>query len=331
MTATRGALLAGLVAACGSSGPRDGGGGAGAAAARAIAATVEAVTPLETAWRCALPPPAAAPPSTTAPAGWTRAGDKLTAAEPRSKLTIAAVAQARGAAVDVREALRAARVDLVIAVGGMGATQAESGAALGALLDPAWLVVAIPGDAEDFPAHARAVAELAGGGAAIVDGAAVRLIDTGGAVVATIPGERWPERLGAGAAGCAHEPADVARAVAALTLLADGRPRVLAGAPAPQGASVRPPASDLAPGGLHAGEPGLAALVDEAGLDLVIHAPIGTTPAPAGMARRGTTAVVAAGSLDRLVQRDPEGRPLPTGVLLATVDARAITWKLLPR
>jgi hypothetical protein len=264
-----------------------------------------------------------------APAGWTRDGEKLTAASPRDKLTLAAVAQARGAAVEVRDKLRTAKVELVLAVGGMGGDEAESRAALGALVDPAWLVIAVPGDAESYPAHARAVAALADGGAAIVDGARVRLIDTGGAVIATIPGERWPERLGAGAAGCVHDAADVARTVAALTLLAADRPRVLAGAPAPQGRSTSPGTADLAPGGLHAGEPTLAALVDEARLDLVIHAPVGAAPAPAGMARRGTPALLAAGSLDRLVQRDHDGRALPTGALIATLDARSISWRFL--
>lgn len=326
MSGARRAAALAVLTACGTGGGGERSGDASTTAARAIAASLEAAAPLESPWRCALP--AVGPAVTTAPAGWTRDGEKLVAAEPRAKLTLAAVAQARGATVELREALRAAKVELVLAVGGMGGDEAESRAALGALVDPAWLVIAVPGDAESYPGHARAVAALAADGAAIVDGASVRLIDTGGAVIGTLPGERWPERLGAGAAGCVHDAADVARTVAALTLLAADRPRVLAGGPAPQGTGGLG-AADLAPGGLHAGEPGLAAIVEEARVDLVIHAPIGGSPRPAGMARRGTPALLAAGSLDRLVQRDPDGRALPTGALIATLDARTVSWRFL--
>lgn len=297
-------------------------GGIGAAAARGIAASMEAAEPVRTPWRCALSPAGAAA-ADAAPAGWTRDGDRLKAIDARAKLTIAAVAQARGAASDVRAALRAAQVDVVLAIGGMGGSAVESEAALGSLVDPSWLVVAVPGDLEHWPQHAAAVGNLARAGGAIVDGATVRILDTGAAVLATVPGERWPERLAAGAEGCVHDAADLARIVAALTEVAADRPRVLITGPAPQGH-----ASDRAPGGLHAGDPALAALVAEAEVDLVVHAPVGAVaPARAASARRGVPVVLAAGSLDPLLVRDPDGRTVLSRPLIVSVDARTIAWR----
>jgi hypothetical protein len=312
-----------LMVACGSVGGGGGGGGAGVAAATAINATMEATSTMKAPWRCALPrtPPAGA---TTAPAGWKRDADKLVAEPARAKLTIAAVAQARGRAIDVRDKLRAAKVDVVVAVGGMGTDAAESRAALTALLDPAWLVVALPGDTEEWPEHAAAISDLAAGGGAIVDGATVRLVDTGAAVVGTLPGEPFASRLGAGAGGCMHDASDVSAALAALTEAAADRPRVLVTPPAPQGG-----AADIAPGGLHAGDPALAAAVALAQIDLVMHGPVDGSPPVPGTARKGTPVTLAAGSLDPVARRDADGRTLATGIVLATIDARGISWSFV--
>lgn len=319
------AALAAVTAACGfgGGGSGSGGGGAGMAAGRAVVATFEAAAAVRAPWRCALPrPPAANAPVLT---GWRRDGDRLVAEPARPRLTLAAVGQARGAAVDLRADLRAASVDVVLALGGMGASAAELKLALAALVDPSWLVVALPGDREAWPAHAAAIAELAAGGAAIVDGASLRVVDGGAAVVATLPGEPWAERLGAGVEGCAHDAADIAAALALLAEVAADRPRVLVTPPAPQGG-----ASDVAPGGLHAGEPALGQAVAAAQVDLVIHGPVDGTPAPAGNVRRGTPVALAAGSLDPVPRRDPDGRTLATGALLAVVDGRSASWRFLP-
>lgn len=306
-------------AACGRGGDERRG-GTGAAAARAVTAALEATADLRAPWRCALardPGPA--------PAGWRLDGGRLVAVEPRARVTVAAVAQARGAAVDLRADLRAAGVDVVVTTGGMGEGEGDSRAALEALLDPAWLVVAVPGDAEDWPAHARAVAALAAAGGAIVDGASARIIDGGGAVLATLPGERWAGRLQAGSEGCTHDDADLAATLEALAAAAGDRPRVLVTTPAPQGG-----ASDLAPGGVHAGEPGLARAVADARLDLVVHGPVDAAVLPQGAARRGTSLALAAGLLDPVPRRALDGQARPRGAVVATVDARGVTWRLVP-
>lgn len=317
-----------LLVACGSSGDGGAGGGGGVAAAHAIHATMEAAATVTAPWRCALAPVAGAAPAAPAPAGpagWTRQPDRFVAEPARAKVTLAAVGQARGHAVDVRETLRAAKVDLVLAVGGMGADAAEIRAALTALLDPAWLVVALPGDTEAWPEHAAAIADLAAAGGAIVDGASVRIVDAGAAVVATLPGEPFATRLAAGAEGCVHDDADLRAALAALVEAAGDRPRVLATPPAPQGGR-----SDLTPGGLHGGDPALASAIAAAELALVVHGPVDGAPPAPGSARSGTPVALAAGSLDPVARRDADGRALATGITLATVDARGVSWRFLP-
>jgi len=314
-----------LLVACGSSGDGGAGGGGGVAAAHAIHATMEAAATVTAPWRCALPPVAPAAPAAPGPAGWTRQPDRLVAEPARAKVTLAAVGQARGRAVDVREALRAAKVDVVLALGGMGADAAEIRAALTALLDPAWLVVALPGDTEAWPEHAAAIADLAAAGGAIVDGAAVRIVDAGAAVVGTLPGEPFATRLAAGAEGCVHDAADLGAALAALAAAAGDRPRVLATPPAPQGGR-----SDLTPGGLHGGDPALASALAAAELALVVHGPVDGSPPAPGSARSGTPVALAAGSLDPVARRDADGRAHATGITLATVDARGVSWSFLP-
>jgi hypothetical protein len=314
-----------LLAACGSGGGGGGSGGAGIAAAQAIGATLEAASTVKAPWRCALPRSGA---GTSAPAGWKRDSDRLVAEPARPRLTLGAVAQARGRAVDVRAKLRAADVDVVFAVGGMGTDAAESRAALTALLDPAWLVVALPGDTEQWPEHAAAISDLAAGGGAIVDGATVRILDTGAAVIGTLPGESFASRLGAGADGCVHDAADLGAALTALAAAAADRPRVLVTTPVPQGAA--PGSSDFAPGGLHAGDPALAEAVARAQVDLVVHAPVDGSPPAPGTARKGTPVALAAGSLDPVARRDADGRTLATGIVVATVDARGVSWSFVP-
>ncbi|HUQ01200.1 MAG TPA: hypothetical protein VM261_01835 [Kofleriaceae bacterium] len=331
MTRTCGwSLLLAAMAACGSGGGGGGSGGAGIAAAQAIGASMEAAATVKAPWRCALPRSGSSGSSgaTAAPAGWKRDADKLVADPARAKLTIGAVAQARGRAVDVRAKLRAANVDVVVAVGGMGTDAAESRAALTALLDPTWLVVALPGDTEQWPEHAAAIADLAAGGGAIVDGASVRIVDAGAAVLGTLPGEAFASRLGAGADGCVHDAADLGAALTAIADAASDRPRVLVTTPAPQGAA--PGASDLTPGGLHGGDAALATAIAAAQIDLVLHAPVDGSPPAPGNVRTGTPVTLAAGSLDPIARRDADGRTLATGIVLATVDARGISWSFVP-
>ena len=170
------------LAGCGSGGGRPQV-GAGEAAALALTAAVDRAAVTLAPWRCATlaPPSPAGPAVVTGGRTWQRRDGGLVSAG--ATLTVVAVADARGAAAATwRARLRAAEADLVISVGGMGTTEAEIGASLGALIDPAWLTVAIPGATEAWPAHRAAIAALAAAGGAIVDGAEVRVIDGGAAV-----------------------------------------------------------------------------------------------------------------------------------------------------
>lgn len=314
------AALALTLAACGSGGgsPRR---GAGEVAAAGLAAALDRAALEVAPWRCAsLAPVTTAGELTAGGRTWRREQRTLTSAG--ASLTVAAVADARGAADPAwRAALRGAQVDLVIALGGMGTTEAELSASLGALTDPAWLTVAIPGTAEAWPAHRAAVAALAGAGAPIVDGSDLRLLDGGAAVVATLPGAAYPERLAAASDGCVYDGADAAAIVAAARTLAEARPALLATTTAPQGG-----ASDRLVGGVHAGDPALTAIV--ASLAAVLHAPVG---APASAGERDGDAVVgiAAGSLDPVPRYDAAGVRATPAIPIVTMERGAVRWRLL--
>ncbi len=335
--ATAALFASAALTACGS--PESTPGQAGAAAARAVVASIEAAGELRAPWRCAaLAAAGAAPVTGTIGDGdgdgdgdrrWRRDGAVLRTT--RTRLVIAAVAQARGAAVDdrLRAALADAHPDVVLALGGMGGDQAELERALGALAVPGAVVVALPGDAEPWPALTAAVDHLAAGGAAIVDGAAVRTLDAGVAVIATLPGLAHADRLGAGADGCLHDDDDVTAALAALAAAAGDRPRLLVGPRAPQGGGAGPTADHDRVGGVHAGDPALAAALAGAGLTLVVHGLADVAPV-AGAAPTGGGVVVAAGSLDLAPRWDDAGRPRGSTVTVAVVDDRGVRWRSLP-
>lgn len=315
------AALALSLAACGAGGGGGGRRGAGEVAAAGLAAALDRAALEVAPWRCAtLAPVTTTGELTAGDRTWRRQQRTLTSAGP--SLTMAAVADARGAADPAwRTALRGAQVDLVLALGGMGTTEAELTASLGALTDPAWLTVAIPGTAEAWPAHQAAVAALAKAGAPIVDGGELRLLDGGAAVVATLPGAAYPERLAAASDGCVHDGADATAIVAAARALAESRPALLATATAPQGG-----ASDRLVGGVHAGDPGLTATV--AALAAVIHAPVG---APAAAGERDSDGVVgiAAGSLDAVPRFGADGVRVASAIPIVTIERGALRWRLL--
>lgn len=309
------------LAACGSSDRPTG--SAGTAAGAAVVAAVEAAAQVRAPWRCAALAPASGPAELGA---WRREGTTLRAATPRVRLVVAAVAQAHGTALPdpLRAALVAAGPDVVLAVGGMGEDQAGLERALAALAVDGALVVAVPGDAEPWPALAAAVDRLAADGVAIVDGARVRALDSGGAVVATLPGLAYPGLLGAGVDGCLHDDDDVGATLTALTGLAGERPRLLVTARAPQGAG-----DDVHDrvDGVHAGDPALAAALVDAGLTLTIHGL--PTVMTEGHAGRGAGAVVAAGSLDPGPSWDDLGRAAVPAVTVAVVDDDGVRWRAL--
>lgn len=336
--AALGGLVGAAVGSCGGSGTATGGGAVGTAGAKAVIAAMRAAEAVRAPWRCArLVPEAAKTVSDTfetAGKHWRVEGDTLRG-DGSGPLRMGLVADARGggdatrvALVGLGPLLRRAAVDLVIAVGGMGTTEAELVRTLEPLTGP-WPVVAIPGDRESLPALRGAVALLRSRGAAIVDGSAVRFVEAGGAVMATLPGLPYHERLAAGADGCQHDDADAAAVLDALDARAPaakaGRPpRILVTPRAPRTGG----ASDLAIGGIHVGDVGLARALGESPIDLVVHGPVTDRLAPAGAVAHGPV-VLAAGDLDAGPRFDERGARVPPAALVVTIDRRALAWQPL--
>src|SRR5262249_32204241 len=138
-------------------------------------------------------------------------------------IAIGAIADAAGSAPATLAALgrlraKLAGVDLVISLGGMGASRAELEAAFAALTDGgAWPLVALPGDLEPIPDQIEAIAAARQRGVAVIDGRLVQRIELPGATIALVPGAGAPGRLAAGAEGCSYRDSDVAAAFADLT------------------------------------------------------------------------------------------------------------------
>ena len=103
-------------------------------------------------------------------------------------------------------------------------------------------------------------------------------------------------------------------------------PRVLAVQDAPRGVS------DVAPGGVHAGDVELARTIAAAPVELVVHRAVDDT-STAGVAKKPfASATAGVGAIDATPRyRDDGTRVLPC-VLLLTVGEREMSWKaLLPR
>ena len=301
----------------------------GTAAGKAIVAAMAAAEQVRAPWRCA----ATSDGAMTGTVGdgeraWRRDGRELHAT--RTKLVIAAVAQARGARIGdgLRAAMAAEHPDVVVAVGGMGMAQDELEKALGGLTVPGAIVIALPGDSESWPALQAAVEHLAAGGAAIVDGGAVRVIDAGVARMVTLPGLAQAGQLGAGPDGCVHDGEDVAEVVATLAGTADDAARIVVGPRAPQGEAAVASGDHDSVAGIHAGDPALTTALMSAKLTLTIHGLVDGAPT-AGAAPTGAGTVIAAGSLDPAPRWTTDGRPLRASVTIATVDERGVRWRSL--
>jgi hypothetical protein len=248
----------------------------------------------------------------------------------------------------LRRGFEAAKVDLVIAVGGLGQGADEIGAVLAAIGDDApWPVVAIPGDREALAGHREAIAAAGRRGALVVDGgviAAIELAAAGGVTIATLPGGPHDEQLIAGLDGCRYDEADARRVAADLA----GRPgiRILATHVAPQQRGRR--GSDLARGGIHAGDAALAAAIAALPPDVVLHGQIdeaaldvrGATAAPAeepvlaAASEAGARAPIylAAGAAEavRGVAEVGGDTAVPAGVaLVVTVEPPILRWHRL--
>lgn len=307
-------------AACGSSSKDGGRGSLGKATGAAVLAALDAAADATEPWRCArIDDPAAA----------------RTATETTGPAKIAFVSDARvmGAtdapvADGVRRALDAAPVDVVVTLGSMGGTELEIVAALGPIARGApWLTVAIPSDLESLPEHRRAVDVLAQGGARIVDGSRIRLVDLGSAVLGTLPGAPAAGRLRDELDGCVHDDADVTAILRALAAAAPGgkagnpRPTLLAGRRAPRGAT------DLAPGGIHAGDVALARLLAADPVNVVVHGAVDDASTPAGKAKPAPPLALAVGAVDPTPRFRAGGGRVTPSFLVVTVVTGEVAWE----
>jgi hypothetical protein len=292
--------------------------------APAIAAALAAADEVREPWRCAAPdgPSVADETLTTGSRTW-QLGDRAMKLAGPGDVAIGVIADAAGSAPETLAALgrlRAGlgRVDLVISLGGMGATRAELEAGFAALADrAAWPLVALPGDLEPVTDHAEAIAAARRRGAPVIDGRLVQRIELPPATIALVPGASAASRLAAGGDGCGYRAEDAAAAFADLTPRAGLR--ILASAEAP-----REPGADAPTGEL--------AITVGAGqqIDIALHGPAsGTandsaTPARSGN-RDGAAVSLSPGSSDATARLPGPRRTPSAGVL--SLHGSAWTWR----
>lgn len=259
----------------------------GAQLGPALSAALTRADRLRAPWRClASDGPELTKEAVTVGAHAWRFGGHLAQRDDADELVIGAIADAGGAAPDTVAALgrlraKLARADLVLALGGMGTTEAELEATLGAIASKdGYPVIALPGDLESAGALAAAVHALRARGLVAVDGRLVHRIELGTAQLAVVAGAGAPGRLVAGAEGCSYLGAASPGAGGETTLAhvvgelsTWPRLRILVSAEAPRITVEGEPAGELAltPG------PGTE-------IDLVLHGP---TSEAASRAREG--------------------------------------------
>lgn len=248
--------------------------------------------------------------------GWKLTGTAATA-DGAGPFTIGLVADAGGSAAATLAALGRLPIgdaDLVLALGGMGATQAELEATLGTLADRAkGPVIAIAGDLEPAPALTAAIGNLRARGRVVVDGRLARTIELPGATIGTLPGARSPARLVAGPDGCGYTAENVSAVFAELT----ARPglRILASAEAPRAIVDGEATGELVvtPGALTE-------------IDVIVHGPVTEAPSPAKTGSRdGAATALTPGSSDATTRLGDPGRKPTAGLL--TIDGTSWRWR----
>jgi len=314
------AILLGTVA-CGSGGKADEPGGP--PIGKVLAAVVAAADGTATPWRCAAADVPTLPDEEFAigDATWKLGAHRLARVGGGNEVTIGVVADAAGSATRTiaalgrtRAAFDAAKADVVITLGGMGATNDELQATLGTLSDhAAWPVVALPGDLEPMDAHLAAIAALRARGDRVLDGRSLRWLDLGPATVGTLPGAGAVERTAAGREGCTWSAEDVAKLATELTGKAGVR--ILASAEAPR-ATVD---------GEAGGELGLVTSKALFPVEVALHGPL--VPAPTAAkngSRDGAGAPLSPGTADA-TPRLPDAHRSAAGVLV--VRGGSWSWK----
>lgn len=306
-----------LAAACGTSSPAPSAPRIGNVLAAVLAAADDTRAP----WRCAaLDTPAFADRAiATGERRWQLGGNTLKRIGGDDVVAIGVVADAANASPRtiaalgrLRGELEKSAPDLVLALGGMGATQAELETTLGTLAERApWPVVALPGDLEPTTAHVAALAALAKRGATVVDGRLARWIELPGVTIATLPGAGARERLVAGDDGCRWRADDIAKVSSELS--AKPGMRVIASSEAPRTTVGGEPAGELA-------------LVPAQPIEIALHGPVSPAPSPAAAGSRdGARAILSPGTADAM-RRLPDAHTPSAGILVI----RAGTWSWRP-
>ena len=274
----------------------------GARLGPALVAALAAADHVREPWRCAA---ADGPELAEEKLGdWQLSGHTLHRTGAATTTTIGVIADAGGAAPITLAGLgrlrgKLANVDLVITLGGMGATAAELAGAIGAFAGHAPIVV-LAGDLE--PAAA-----IAGLPRPMLDSRMVRRIELPGATIVTLPGASAASRLVPGDDGCAYRPADVTAVLADLT----PRPglRILASAEAPRAVRAGEPTGDL--------------VLPAAEVDVVLHGPTDGTASPAQTGKRTGTAIGLTPGTSDATARIPAVKP-SAGIL--TIRDGAWSW-----
>lgn len=248
--------------------------------------------------------------------GWQIVGGALRRTGPEP-LVIGIVADAGGsdpktiaALTQLRTAFQSHGANLVLTLGGMGATRAELAATLTAV-SGAWPVVAIPGDLEPIPAHQAAIADVRGSGSIALDGRSLRTIEAKNVLIGIIPGVGSEYRAVAGSDGCTWVAGDIADAFRQWSAFPGLRIAVSAEAP-------RETIDGEATGEI--------ALVPEDPIDVLVHGPTRAIPSsPIRGGRDGTRVALSPGTVDATA-RLPPIRGTTAGVLVV----RDLTWEWSP-
>ncbi|MEO8703179.1 MAG: hypothetical protein ABI867_24245 [Kofleriaceae bacterium] len=291
----------------------------GSRLAPALGAALRAADQARAPWRCMAADGPGAPEETLKLGArtWKLAGHTLTLPG-TGALTIGVLADAGGSAATTLAALgrlraQLAEADLVISLGGMGATQAELEATLGALAETApWPLVAIPGDLEAVPLQIKAIAALRARGRVVIDGRLLRRIDLPGVTIAIAPGANAVERLVAGPEGCGYRATEVRAALAELSERAGVR--ILATAEPPR----------ITVGGEAAG---MLVLTPDKPIDIVLHGPVEAASSARTGTRDGSHVALTPGTSDATTRLPGPRRPASAGIL--TISGESWRWKPL--
>ena len=305
------------LAACGDSAPAPSAPRAG----KVLAALLGAADGARSPWRCAATDTPALPAEELklGQRTWQVGGHALKRVGTDDALAIGVIADAAGsgprtiaALARLRTELEKSAPDVVLVLGGMGATQAELEATLATLGErAAWPIVALPGDLEPTGAHVAAIAALRKRNIAVLDGRLVRWIEQAGATIATVPGGGARERLVAGDDGCQWRPEDVAAVYAELT--AKPGVRIVASAEGPRTMIGGEPAGELL-------------LVPPQPIEVALHGPLSPAPSPAKTGGRDGAKIALAPGTSDATRRLPDAHAPSAGVLVV----RGSTWSWRP-